>query len=97
MFTTSIANCPKDIGAFRYSHPLDLLLSGRGRMRRRWHYHTRRHNKPLDCLSGDKRGAAVDVCALVIALFGRVSKIATCAGVSGEMAFWTVKHGEHLI
>jgi hypothetical protein len=66
-------------------------------MRRRWHYLTRRNDKTLDRLSGDKRTAAVDVCALVIPLFGRVSKIATCAGVSGEMAFWTVKHGEHLI
>jgi hypothetical protein len=57
----------------------------------------RRYDKALDRLSGHKRRAAVDVCALVIPLFGRVSKIATCAGVSGEMAFWTVKHGEHLI
>ncbi|KHO35313.1 hypothetical protein PI91_15165 [Enterobacter sp. FB] len=66
-------------------------------MRRRWHYLTRRHNKTLHCLSGDKRRAAVNVCALVITLFGRVCKIATCSGVSGKMAFWTMKHGEHLI
>jgi hypothetical protein len=66
-------------------------------MRCRWYYYPRRYDKAFDRLSGDKRGAAVDVCALVIALFGRVSKIATCAGVSGKMAFWTVKHGVHLI
>jgi len=66
-------------------------------VRCRWYYNARRYNETLDRLSGHKRRAAVDVCALVIALFGRVGKIATCAGVSGEMAFWTVKHGEHLI
>jgi hypothetical protein len=66
-------------------------------MRRCWYHLTRRNNKPFDSFGGDKRRAAVDVCALVIALFGRVSKIVTCASVSGEMAFWTVKHGEHLI
>ena len=66
-------------------------------MRRRWYYFTRRNDKALDRLSGHKRRAAVDVCALVITLLGRVSKIPTCASVSGEMAFWTVKHGEHLI
>lgn len=57
----------------------------------------RRYDKALDRLSSHKRRAAGDVCALVIALFGRVSKIAACSSVSGEMAFWTVKHGEHLI
>lgn len=61
------------------------------------HYLTRRNNKAFNRLSGDKRSTAVDVCALVITLFGRVSKIPTCASVSGEVAFWTVKHGEHLI
>lgn len=55
-----------------------------------------RNDKALDRLSGHKRCAAVDVCALVITLFGRVSKIATRASVGGVMAFWTVKHGEHL-
>jgi hypothetical protein len=66
-------------------------------VRWRWHYFTRRNDKALYRFSGDKCRAAIDICALVIPLFGRVSKIATCAGVSGEMAFWTVKHGEHLI
>jgi len=65
-------------------------------VRWRWHDFTRRNDKALDRFSGDKRGAAVDVCALVITLFGRVSKIATCSSVGGVMAFWTVKHGEHL-
>lgn len=66
-------------------------------MRCRWYYNPRRYDKALDRFSGHKRRAAVDVCALVIALFGRVSKIATCAGVRSEMAFWTVKHVGHLI
>jgi hypothetical protein len=66
-------------------------------VRCRWYYYSRRYNKALDRFGGHKRRAAVDVCALVIPLFGRVGKIATCAGVSGKMAFWTVKHGEHLI
>lgn len=65
-------------------------------MRCRWYYYPRRYDKALDRLSCHKRCAAVDVCALVIALFGRVSEIATCASVGGVMAFWTVKHGEHL-
>jgi len=65
-------------------------------MRRRWHYFTRRNDKALYRFSGDKRCAAVDVSALVITLFGRVSKIATCASVGGVMTFWTVEHGEHL-
>lgn len=65
-------------------------------MRCCWYYNPRRYDKALDGFGGHKRRAAVDVCALVIPLFGRVSKIATCAGMSGEMAFWTVKHGEHL-
>jgi hypothetical protein len=76
---------------------MDLLLTRSSRMRRRWHYLTRRNDKTLHRLSGDKCTAAVDVCALVIPLFGRISKVAACAGVSGEMAFWTVKHSEHLI
>ena len=76
---------------------MNLLLARRGGMRRHWHDLPRRYNKALDRFGGHKRRAAVDVCALVIPLFGRVGKIATCAGVSGEMAFWTVKHGEHLI
>jgi hypothetical protein len=66
-------------------------------MPRRWYYYPRRHDKALDRFGGHKRRAAVDVCALVITLFGRVSKITTCAGVRGEMAFWTVKHVGHLI
>lgn len=66
-------------------------------MRNRRYHYSRRYDKTLDRFGGHKRGAAVDVCALVIPLFGRVSKVATCAGVSGEMAFWTVKHVEHLI
>jgi len=60
-------------------------------------YNPRRYYKALDRFGGHKRRAAVDICALVIPLFGRVSKIATCAGVSGEMAFWTAKHVEDLI
>jgi hypothetical protein len=63
---------------------------------RRWNYFTRRYNETLDRLSGDERATAVDVCALMITLFCRVGKIATSAGVGGVMAFWTVKHGEHL-
>jgi len=66
-------------------------------MRWDWYYFAGRNDKTFYRLSGHKRRAAVDVCALVIPLFGRVSKVATCAGVRGEMAFWTVKHGEHLI
>jgi len=76
---------------------MHLLLAGRCRVRCRWYYNARRNDKALDRLSGHKRRAAVDVCALVIPLFGRVSKVATCTGVRGEMAFWAVKHGEHLI
>jgi hypothetical protein len=76
---------------------MNLVLTRCSRVRRRWLDFTRRYDKALDRFSGHKRRAAVDVCALVIPLFGRVSKIATCAGVSGKMAFWTVKHGEHLI
>jgi len=66
-------------------------------VRCRWYYNARRYNEALYRFGGHKRRAAVDVCTLVIPLFGRVGKIATCAGVSGKMAFWTVKHGEHLI
>ena len=80
-----------------FSHPMDLLLARFSWVRWRWYDLTRRNDKTLDRLSSYKRTTAVDVCTLVITLFGRVSKIATCAGVSGEMAFWTVKHGEHLI
>lgn len=66
-------------------------------MRCRRYYYPRRYDKALYRFGGNKRRAAVDVCALVIPLFGRISKVAACAGVSGEMAFWTVKHGERLI
>ncbi len=79
------------------SHSMYLLLAGRCRMRNGWYHYPRRYDKALERFGGHKRRAAVDVCALVVTLLGRVSKIATCAGVSGEMAFWTVKHGEHLI
>lgn len=65
-------------------------------MRCCWYYNPRRYDKALDGFGGHKRRAAVDVCALVIPLFGRVREIATCASVGGVMAFWTVKHGEHL-
>jgi hypothetical protein len=66
-------------------------------VRRRWYDFTRRNDETLNRLSGDKRATAVDVCALMITLFCRVRKIATCASVGGVMAFWAVKHGEHLI
>lgn len=56
----------------------------------------RRHDKTLDCFSGHKRAAAVNVCALVIPLFCGISKIATRAGVGGMMAFRTMKHDEGL-
>lgn len=62
-----------------------------------WYNFPRRYNKALNRFGGHKSRATVDVCALVIALFGRVGKIATCAGVSGKMAFWTVEHVGHLI
>jgi hypothetical protein len=65
-------------------------------VRRRWHYYPRRNDKALYRFSGDKRTTAVDVSALVITLFGRVSKIPTSTSVGGVMTFWTVKHGEHL-
>jgi len=65
-------------------------------MRQRWHDFTRRYNETLDSLSGNKRATAVDVCALMVTLFGRVRKIATCASVGGVMAFWAEEHGEHL-
>jgi hypothetical protein len=66
-------------------------------MRRRWYYFTRRNDKALDGLSGDKCRAAVDVSALMVTLFRRVRKVAACASMCGKMAFRTVKHGEHLI
>lgn len=65
-------------------------------MRRCWHYITRRNDKTLDSLSGDKSTTAVDICALMIAFFGRVREIAASASMGGVMAFWTVKHDEHL-
>lgn len=77
-------------------HPMNLLLAGCCRVRRRWHDFTRRYNETLDCLSSDERTTAVDVCALMITLFCRIGKIATSASVGGVMAFWTVKYGEHL-
>jgi len=66
-------------------------------VRRRWYYLTRRNDKALDGLSGDKGRAAVDVSTLVIELFRRVRKVAACASVCGKMAFRAMKHGEHLI
>jgi len=66
-------------------------------MGRRWDYLTRRNDKALDRFRSDKGATAVDVSALVIALFGRVREIATRASVGGEVAFWTVKHDEHLL
>jgi len=65
-------------------------------VRRRWYYFTRRNDKALDRLSGDERATAIDVCALMIPLFCRIGKIATCASVGGVMAFRAVEHGEHL-
>lgn len=59
----------------------------------RWYYYTRRNDKAIYRFSCDKRSAAVDICTLMITLFGRLGKIATCASVGGVMAFWTVKHG----
>nr|DAQ83332.1 MAG TPA: hypothetical protein [Caudoviricetes sp.] len=66
-------------------------------MRRRWLHLTRRNDKAFYSFSGDKRSAAVDVCALMVTLFRRVRKVAACASVCGKVAFRTVKHGEHLI
>lgn len=92
---------PKDIKNlltqfFYCSVPRDLLLAKDCLMLWHWHYLTRRNDKTLNRLSGDERTTAVDVCALMLTLFCRIGKIATSASVGGVMAFWTVKHGEHL-
>jgi hypothetical protein len=66
-------------------------------MRRRWHYLTRRNDKAGKGFGRDKGAAAVDICALMIALFCRVREIAASASVGGVVAFWAVKHDEHLL
>ncbi|EKT57469.1 hypothetical protein OO7_08780 [Providencia sneebia DSM 19967] len=40
---------------------------------------------------------AVDILTLMIPLLCGIREISTCARVGGVMAFWTVKHGEHLL